>query len=320
MSGTADRAGPADGQEHIVATGTWQGPTGGIGPPEFRPELDIPAPGRQRRWTVLLRWLLLIPQFVVVWVLSVLAVPAAIVGWFGALVLGRLPDPIERYLAGFVPYDTRVRASAMLLVDDYPPFRWDGDGHPVRVDLRPGELNRLAVFFRLVLMIPAAIVQSLLTGGWYAAAFVIWLIVLVLGRMPDPLYGATAATLRYTTRFSAYVLMLTSAYPKGLFGDEGVPPVEAARSGTRPLMLSTGAKALVVLFLLLGLAGAVSGSFRSGGNDDPYAAPRPGRTSTASASPTHTTAATAANPLTAGSSPYRWVSAPTATIGSELPR
>ncbi|WP_407914273.1 DUF4389 domain-containing protein [Kitasatospora sp. NE20-6] len=284
-----------------MATGTWQAPEGAVGPPEFLPELDVPAPDRQRRWTVLLRWLLLIPQFVVVWVLSVLAVPAAIVGWFGALVLGRLPDPIERYLAGFVAYDTRVRASAMLLVDDYPPFAWDGGDHPVRVELRPGELNRLAVFFRLILMIPAAIVQSLLTGGWYVAAFVIWLIVLILGRMPEPLYGATAAVLRYGMRFGAYVLMLTSAYPKRLFGDEGLPPIAAARSATRPLMLSTGAKALVVLFLVLGLASGISNAFRSDGDGYDYDAR--GRSTTATASPAHTTAATETNPLTAGSRP-----------------
>lgn len=210
-----------------MATGTWQAPEGATGPLEFLPELDVPGPDRQRRWTVLLRWLLLIPQFVVVWVLSVLAVPAAIVGWFGALVLGRLPDPVERYLAGFVAYDTRVRASAMLLVDDYPPFAWDGNDHLVRVELRPGELNRLAVFFRLILMIPAAIVQSLAVSGWYAVSFVLWLIVLVLGRMPQPLFGATAAILRYAMRFSAYALMLTSAYPKRLFGDDGLLPVAA---------------------------------------------------------------------------------------------
>ncbi|GAA1070985.1 DUF4389 domain-containing protein [Kitasatospora arboriphila] len=285
-----------------MATGSWQVPQGSM-PLEFLPELDVPKAGPQRRWTILLRWLLLIPQFVVVWVLGVLAIPAVIVGWFGALFLGRLPEPIEEYLSGFVGWDTRVRASAMLLVDDYPPFAWRPEDYPVRVELRPGELNRLAVFFRLILMIPAAIVQSLVLSGWYAIAFVVWLIALILGRMPEPLFGATAATLRYAMRFGAYVLMLTPAYPKRLFGDDGLPPVAAARSATRPLILSGGAKALVVLFLVLGL---VSGSVRAFVDDDNngyYGLRAPRGSSTAPASPRQTSAATAANPLTAGSRP-----------------
>lgn len=47
--------------------------------------------GEQRRWTVLLRWLLLLPQFVVVALLSFAAFFVTIAGWFSALVLGGCP-------------------------------------------------------------------------------------------------------------------------------------------------------------------------------------------------------------------------------------
>jgi hypothetical protein len=284
-----------------VATGTWQAPPAQPGPTEVLPELEIPEPGTQRRLTVFFRWLLLIPQFIVVWALSVIAVPVVIVGWFGALVLGRLPDPVENYLAGYVRYDTRVRADAMLLVDRYPPFAWEPADYPVRVDLRPGPLNRLAVFFRLILMIPAAVVEALLASGWYVAALVIWIVVLVLGRMPRPLFEATAATLRFMTRFSAYALMLTPGYPKRLFGDESLPPLEKPRSATRPLLLSSGAKALLVIFLVLGLFSGLSGSFGNYSDDD--STQLRGRAAEATASATQAADATAANPLTAGSRP-----------------
>ncbi|CAM5646603.1 hypothetical protein SBADM41S_09178 [Streptomyces badius] len=87
--------------------------------------------------------------------------------------------------------------------------------------------------------------------------------------MPRPLFEATAATLRYRMRFSAYVMMLTPAYPKGLFGDDAlaVPP-EQARSATRPLILSSAAKWLVVLFLVLGLAGHITSSLTASTTDD----------------------------------------------------
>lgn len=204
-----------------------------MGPFEWLPALDVPEPARQRRWTVLLRWLLLIPQFFVVVVLGICAFFVMVAGWFCALFTGALPGPIARFLAGYLGYETRVHAAAMLLVDHYPPFAmWPGAAYPVHVEVRPGPLNRLAVFFRLILLIPAAIVQSLVMSGWYALAVIIWIITLVLGRLPRPLFEATAAALRYSMRFTAYVFMLTSAYPKRLFGDE--PEKEFAAQGTAP--------------------------------------------------------------------------------------
>jgi len=238
-------------------------------PLEWLPALDIPEPGRQRRLTVFLRWLLLIPQFLVLALLSIGAFVAAVIGWFAALFTARLPEPIARFLADYVGYHTRVTASSMLLVDRYPPFSLQAPAdYPVQVELRPGILNRLAVFFRLILMIPAAIIESLATGGWYALSFLIWLVVLVMGRMPQPLFEASAATLRYTMRLNAYVLMLTSAYPKGLFGDGEEYLKEERRSATRPLVLSGAGTALMVLFLLAGLAGHLVSSLGSDRNND----------------------------------------------------
>lgn len=225
---------------------------------EWLPVLDIPAAARQRRWTVLLRWLLLLPQFLVVCLLSVAAFFVTVVGWFAALFTGRLPDAIFSFLGSVLVYRMRVAASAMLLVDRYPPFSFSAPDHPVQIELRATPLNRLAVFFRLVLMIPAGIVNSLAQAGWFAISWVFWLIGIVLGRLPAPVFAATAGVARYGMRFTAYATMLTPAYPKRLFGDEPVPP-NAVRSGTRPLLLDTTAKVLVVLFLLLGLGGHVAG-------------------------------------------------------------
>ncbi|MFJ1592787.1 DUF4389 domain-containing protein [Kitasatospora albolonga] len=245
-----------------MADGRWSPGRKEADADEFRPVLDIVEPGRQRRLTVLVRLLLLIPHFIVLFFLHIAAFFTVIAGWFAALVLGRLPDPVFRFLAGFLGYDMRVSASEMLLIDRYPPFALTPPpDYPVQIDVRPTGLNRLAVLFRIFLMIPAAVVQSLAVYGWWALSFVWWLITLVLGRMPRPLFEATAATLRYRMRFSAYVMMLTPAYPKGLFGDDDLPvPREHPRSATRPLVMSSAAKWLVVLFLVLGLAGHVTTS------------------------------------------------------------
>lgn len=233
--------------------------------PEWLPVLDIPEPVHQRRLTVLLRLLLAIPQFIVLVILGIAAFVVTVLGWFGALFLGRLPGFAASYLPMYLAYNTRVDAYLMLLVDPYPPFQLESvqypTQYPVRIELRPGALNRLAVFFRLILMIPTAIIQSVLTSGWWALSFFSWLVVLIAGRAPRPLFEATAAVLRYRMRFLAYVMMITSAYPKRIFGDpaDGGTGGWEPESATQPLILSIAAKVILVIFILAGLASHIFG-------------------------------------------------------------
>jgi hypothetical protein len=247
--------------------------------PEWLPALDVTPPPRQRRLTVLLRLLLLIPQFIVMAVLGLVTFFAAIAAWFAALALGRLPGWAESYLSGYVAYVTRCNASLYLLVDSYPPFSFTDPRSPVQVEFRPGRLNRLAVLLRIFLVIPAAIIAAVLSAGWEAVSFLCWLVVLILGRMPEPLFEATAAILRYTMRLEAYFLMLTPAYPKRLFGDGASASADGAVAGaasgaargwsaTRPLLLSGGGKVLLAAFIVFGLISVAvpSGESGSSGN------------------------------------------------------
>jgi hypothetical protein len=188
------------------------------------PALVIEHVERRGRLSVAFRLLLVLPQAVVLSVLWLVGLVAVVVGWFAALVLGRLPEPIARYLCHLTRYTTRVYAYGWLLTDRYPPFRFLAEDYPVQVDLAPGRLNRLAVLFRLFLAIPAMILSGLAVAGWEVAGFFIWLLVLVLGRVPGPLLDATTAMLRYSMRLNAYALLVTAAYPSGLFGDPPASP------------------------------------------------------------------------------------------------
>ena len=79
----------------------------------------------------------------------------------------------------------------------YPPVGWRDADYPVRVAVRPGRLNRLAVLFRLVLAVPALLVEVVLVLVLVVIVMPItWLIVLSLGRMPQPLYEAISAAAR----------------------------------------------------------------------------------------------------------------------------
>jgi hypothetical protein len=81
--------------------------------------------------------------------------------------------------------------------------------------------------------------------GWGILAVFFWLTVLILGRMPRPVFEATAAVVRYTMRAYAYFMMLTSAYPKWLFDDRALvsaeyPEVPAMGDTRRPRQTQTG--------------------------------------------------------------------------------
>jgi len=79
----------------------------------------------QRRPTVLFRLVLVVPQALVLVFVSLGAQIVLVLGWFGALALGRLPKPFVRYLVGVVRWGARVQAYSFLLTDRYPPFSLD---------------------------------------------------------------------------------------------------------------------------------------------------------------------------------------------------
>jgi hypothetical protein len=182
------------------------------------------GPARQSRLTVLVRIVLAIPHYIVLWVLGIATEVVVVISWFAALFIGRVPEGLAGFIAGYLRWATRVYAYLLLLTDEYPPFEMGDSDYPVHVAVRPGRLNRLAVFFRIILVIPAYLLSALLIFGMGTIALlIIWLIVLVSGTMPEAVYGAVSAVLRYHTRYLGYVLLLTGTYPKGLYGDQPGP-------------------------------------------------------------------------------------------------
>jgi hypothetical protein len=250
------------------------------------------GPAPQSRLTVAFRIFLAIPQLIVLWLLGVAAGVITIIGWFGALFTGRLPVFAADFLTGYLRWLSRVYAYNYLLTDVYPPFTLDDADYPVRLAVTPGRLNRLAVLFRFFLLIPCWIVQAVVSyGALTIFMFVTWLIVLVTGQMPDAIHQGLAAVLRYQVRTLGFAMMLTSAYPGGLFGDPqaqpayGDPQAQPAYGDPQAqpgygayvapapgpadglswrLVLSAAARKLVILFIVLGaVLGAVNGAVQA---------------------------------------------------------
>ncbi|HEX6453503.1 MAG TPA: DUF4389 domain-containing protein [Trebonia sp.] len=184
----------------------------------------IAMPAAQNRASVAFRLILAIPHFAALYVLGIAASVVAVLGWLGALVTGRLPGFAATYLSGYTRWYCRVGAYLLLLTDAYPPFSFEEAPYPVRMEARPGRLNRLSVLFRLVLAIPAAFASAIVFSGVSTVViFIAWLTALVVGRLPGSLHQAFAAVLRYAARYYGYLYLVTDAYPAGLFGDRPGP-------------------------------------------------------------------------------------------------
>ena len=88
-----------------------------------RLDLDYPDAEQLNRFLPIVKWLLLIPHYVVLVVLAIVSVVAIILAWFAILASGRYPRPLFDYVVGVNRYALRVTAyGLMLLTDRYPPF------------------------------------------------------------------------------------------------------------------------------------------------------------------------------------------------------
>jgi hypothetical protein len=195
-------------------------------PASRRVEMWFAGTAPQNRLTVAFRIILAIPQYIVLYILGIAFFVVLVIGWFGALFMGRLPAWAHAFLGGVIRWYARVSAYSFLLTDRYPPFSLDDVEYPVRPILPgPGPLNRVAVFFRIILAIPAAaFLEIVLYGLTLPLIIVMWFVVLISGRMPPALYDAYAALLRYQVRLHAWFSMLTSEYAWGMLGDPVPPP------------------------------------------------------------------------------------------------
>ena len=87
-------------------------------------DLDYPDVAQDlNRWLPLVKWLLAVPHYVVLFFLAIAAVAAVIVAWFTILFTGRYPRGVFDFVEGVLRWGLRVEAYAFLLITDrYPPF------------------------------------------------------------------------------------------------------------------------------------------------------------------------------------------------------
>lgn len=176
--------------------------------------LDVRDELRRSRLTTFFRWALALPHFVWLALWSVAAVLAGVAGWFAALVVGRLPEPLHRFLAAYVRYASHVFAFVTMVGGPFPGFVGRQGSYPVEIEIDPPEpQRRLVTLFRLVLAVPALVVAGALQNVLVAVAVFGWFCSLFVARMPKGMRDLGAVAIRYNAQAYAYLLLVTARYP-----------------------------------------------------------------------------------------------------------
>jgi len=88
--------------------------------------IEIPYPDARKdlnQWLPLVKWLLAIPHWIILFFLCIAAIFVVIMTWFAILFTGRYPKGFFDFVVGVMRWSLRVLAyAALLTTDEYPPF------------------------------------------------------------------------------------------------------------------------------------------------------------------------------------------------------
>jgi Domain of unknown function (DUF4389) len=175
-----------------------------------------------RRWLWLVKWILLIPHYVVLFFLWIAFVVASVIAFFAILFTGRYPRALFDFNVGVLRWTWRVEfyGYSALATDRYPPFSLgDRDDYPARFEVAyPEQLSRGLVLVKWwLLAIPQYIVVSVFVGSLGGLIGILALFagvaLLFTGRYPVGIFDFVAGLNRWVLRVTAYAGLMTDTYP-----------------------------------------------------------------------------------------------------------
>jgi hypothetical protein len=223
------------------------------GRPAYPVRLEGHLDPQLSRWLWLVKWLLAIPHYIVLFFLWIAFVVLTIVAFFAILFTGRYPRGIFDFNVGVLRWTWRVSfySYGALGTDRYPPFTLDeAPDYAATLHVAyPERLSRGLVLVKWwLLAIPHYILVGIFLGGagsaagraedwggwnwWYGG--LIWALVLFAGvallfmaRYPRGLFDFVLGLDRWVARVVAYAGLMTDAYPPFRLDQGGDDPAGA---------------------------------------------------------------------------------------------
>lgn len=176
--------------------------------------LEVGDDLQRSQLTVFFRLILAIPHLLWLTLWGILVFFAAIANWLATLVNGQSPEGLHGFLAAYVRYQTHVYAYLFLIADPFPGFLGRPGTYPVEASIaEPRPQNPWKVAFRLILGVPALLLDGAYGSLLFVVAILGWFASLATGRMPLGMRNAGALGLRYAAQAHGYLLILTDVYP-----------------------------------------------------------------------------------------------------------
>jgi hypothetical protein len=186
----------------------------------------------------LVKWLLLIPHYVILAFLWLAFLIVTVIAFFAILFTTRYPKGLFDFNVGVLRWSWRVSyyGYTALATDRYPPFTLaDVPDYPARLEIDyPQQLNRWLPLVKWLLAFPQYLLVGALVGSGYVVASgmengsvyrysapgVIGACVLIAAiamlfttRYPTGLYDLVVGINRWSYRLVAYVALMTDQYP-----------------------------------------------------------------------------------------------------------
>jgi hypothetical protein len=231
------------------------------GPPDPRDAphpvtFDVPYPERLSRGLIFVKWLLVIPQAIVAYLLLQVLSLLSFVAWFVILFTGKYPQSMHQFAVGTQRWAANVGAYIFLVRDEYPPFSFEPGEYPLTLDIPyPERQSRWRLFIRWFAVIPNQIVFTFVQIAWTITMFFAWFAILITGRYPRGLFNFNVGVQRWWHRSSAYSYLLRDEYPPYSTRADARPGNEII-SAIIGFPLFVAIVALYITFTVLAFAGS----------------------------------------------------------------
>ena len=182
---------------------------------DYPVRLEAQNQGEYNRFLPLIKWLLALPHYIVLFFVFIGAAFAILISFFATIITGRWPRGLFDFCVGALRWTYRVHAYVFLLTDRYPPFSLEDDpSYPVRVEVDyPEQVDRWRPLVHWLLILPYAIVAAILFYVAEIVAFIGIFVILFTAKLPQGMFNLIINPLRWQLRASAYGGWMVTSYP-----------------------------------------------------------------------------------------------------------